>query len=234
MINIITYIIHYTKLVDRRKNLDISLEKLGIRAIYISEYDQEDLSDDIINSFYEWSAEQYSKKLVNLWPGCCPRRLVLPEISCTIKHLEALKQIANGPDNFGLILEDDVVFCDNFNYLFQKSIEGTPDNWDAIFFGSGCGEDFIRKSSDKLRQVNKHCFRASHPSTNCAEAYLIKKETANLIVNSAKPFHMVSDWEIAYQLYKFNSIVYWWVPSLIEQGSKNGMYSSTLDLGQRV
>lgn len=229
-----TYIIHYTKLVDRKKYLDISLTELGINGKYISEYDQEDLSDDLIKNYYEWNAEEYSKKLQNLWFGCHPRPLVLPEISCTIKHLEALKQIANSSDSFGMILEDDVVFCDNFNYYFNKFMEDTPENWDAIFFGSGCGEDFIIKHLDKSKQVSQHCFRPNHPATNCAEAYLIKKETANLIVNSAKPFHMISDWEIAYQLYKFNSVVYWWIPTLVEQGSKNGMYNSTLDLGQRI
>ena len=72
-----------------------------------------------------------------------------------------------------------------------------------------------------------------HPATNCAEGYLIKKDIARTIYNGAKPFHLISDWELAYQLYAANARVYWWHPSLIEQGSKNGMFKSTLDLGQR-
>ena len=44
---------------------------------------------------------------------------------------------------------------------------------------------------------------------------------------------MISDWELAYIFYKLNMNVYWVYPSIAEQGSKNGMYRSTLDLGQR-
>ena len=111
--------------------------------------------------------------------------------------------------------------------------ESDGKNWDAIFVGSGCGFGFQRVKLSSSERVSHNCFLIDHPATNCAEAYLLKKETAKAIIDSVYPFNLISDWELAYQFYKLNHKVYWWCPSLIEQGSKNGMYESTLDIGQR-
>jgi|TARA_R100000008_G_scaffold86135_1_gene78054 GR25 family glycosyltransferase involved in LPS biosynthesis len=230
-----TYIVHYTKLKDRRHYMDLQLDKLGITAEYIEDYDQEDLTPEIINSVYEKSPENYEGKIKGLWneEEFKYRELVLPEISCTIKHFEAVKRVAEDEGEYGFILEDDVVFSKYFNEKFEENLRATPENWDAIFVGSGCGFDFQKFKLSDSERVSPNCFLVGHPATNCAEAYLIKKKTAKAIIDSVYPFNLISDWELAYQFYKLDHKVYWWCPSLIEQGSKNGMYESTLDVGQR-
>jgi hypothetical protein len=94
--------------------------------------------------------------------------------------------------------------------------------------GQGCGYDFISSKIDNLKQISDNLFYVPPPSTNCAEAYLIKKDTAKKIYESIIPFQLVSDWELAYQFYKLNMNVYWSLPSLFYQGSKSGDYNSTL------
>ena len=232
-----TYLVHYTKLKDRKEFVDFQFSKFGISAEVISEYDQEALDPQIINSFYERDAVKYESKIAPLWDTqeFKYRELNIPEISCTIKHFEAIRRASESSADYSLILEDDIVLVDNFSTRLKKELEGTPADWDAIFIGTGCGEWFQEIKLKGLQHVsnNSHCFLMSHPATNCAEGYLIKKNIARTIYNGAKPFHLISDWELAYQLYAANARVYWWHPSLIEQGSKNGMFKSTLDLGQR-
>ena len=229
------YVIHYTKLISRKNFLDVQLSTVGLQGNYITEFDQEDLTPQIVDQFYEKNPQIHDSKIEKLWDPSIHtyRELKIPEISCTIKHFEALRLIAENQEDYGLILEDDVVFREGFVEEFDRCLSLTPNDWDAIFIGAGCGESFQRHKLSESEKVNEHCFLVDHPATNCAEAYLVKKEMADKIYKSAQPFHLISDWELAYQLFKFNAKVYWWAPSLIEQGSKNGRYESTLDLGQR-
>ena len=156
-----------------------------------------------------------------------------PEISCTIKHLIAIKKLSIECENFGLILEDDVLFNSNFNSFYKKYFQETPNDWDAIFLGEGCGVNFQSHKLMESKKVSENSFLMNHPATNCAEAYLLKPQIASKIYESAVPFQLVSDWEIAYQLYKFDAKTYWWYPSIATQGSRTGLYTSTLDSGQR-
>ena len=229
------YVVHYTKLKERKELLDQQLQALGLEPQYITSFDKEDLSHVIVDAFYEKNAEAHDAKIENLWDPTVHtyRELHEAEISCTLKHFEALHQIAQSEDDYGLILEDDVVFSGEFSNSFDKFLSETPSDWDAIFIGAGCGTGFQNIKLKSSKKINDNCFLVDHPATNCAEAYLIKKEMAANIYESAKPFHLISDWELAYQLFKFKANVYWWYPSLIEHGSKNGMYASTLELGQR-
>lgn len=229
------YIIHYTKLKDRYENIHPFLKNCKIPYEFITDYDQETLSDDIIEKYYLSDESLFNNKTNNLWDSNIHKFRVLnkPEISCTIKHLIAIKKLSEECSNFGLILEDDVVFYENFNDRYKYCMSMTPSNWDSIFLGDGCGEHFQTFKLSQSTKINDCCYLINHPATNCAEAYILKPEIAKKIYDSAIPFQLVSDWEIAYQLYKINAKTYWWYPSLATQGSRNGKYQSTLDLGQR-
>jgi GR25 family glycosyltransferase involved in LPS biosynthesis len=232
-----TYLVHYTKLKDRKEFVDFQFSKFGIEAEVITEYDKDDLTPEIINSFYDKNPSKYESKIKPLWDAeeFKYRELNMPEISCTIKHFEAIRRASEAPNDYSLILEDDIVLVEDFSTKFESCLDATPPDWDAIFIGTGCGQWFQEIKLKGLPSVegNPNCFLMDHPATNCAEGYLLKKETAKKIYNGARPFHLISDWELAYQLYSSSAKVYWWHPSLIEQGSKNGMFKSTLDLGQR-
>lgn len=229
------YIVHYSKLTDRYNNIISCLEKTKIPFEFITDYDQEVLTDENLKKLYDPNEFKYNEKIKPLWNFDLHkfRFLNLPEISCTIKHLIAIRKISEECKNFGLILEDDAIFYDNFNTSYKKYINETPTDWDAIFLGEGCGTNFQNQKMLDSKKVSENSYLMSHPATNCAEAYLMKPDIARKIYESAIPFQMISDWEIAYQLYKFDAKTYWWFPSLVSQGSKNGTYKSTLDLGQR-
>ena len=235
------YVVHYTKLKDRYANIEKQRESLNISnpVTYISEFDQEELTDDVLNKYYNNSKEKYEDKVRPLWDVDVHsyRELNKPELSCTIKHIEAVGEIAKNCKEHGLILEDDAVFKTDFISSFNNFLSITPEDWDVILMGEGCGNCFINDKVSNLephsKDGDKSVFKMPHPATNCAEAYLIKSEAAKNVYKSSIPFNLVSDWELGYQFFKFNLNVYWWLPSLVLQGSKTGQYSSTLDQGQR-
>ena len=220
------YVIHYSKLRDRKERLESQFKHLGIDVEYITEFDQEDLNDELIDSYYDSSKEAYDKKIHPTYGyRSTPHRILnKAEISCTLKHRLGIQKIAEECDDYGLIFEDDVVFVENFVDNFNDFLESTPDDWDAIFMGSCAG---LRVPSQLIKK-NINSYKVDHPASKGGDSYLIKKELAKNIFETMDKFVTISDWELSYQLKLHNANVYWWEPPLVAQGSELGIYKSTL------
>jgi GR25 family glycosyltransferase involved in LPS biosynthesis len=220
-----------------RKNKIIEIFKdVPIKYEFIEEHDKDDFTKETVDQFYKPDKNIFEHKIETAFnPPKWDlkenwfRILNDAEISCTIKHICALKKVSEQQDDFCLIVEDDILpsFEDPFDKI-DSIIKQAPKDWDAIFLGEGCGYDFISSKKTYLKQISNNLFYALPPSTNCAEAYLIKKHTAQKIYESIIPFQLVSDWELAYQFCALNMNVYWSLPPIFHQGSKNGKYISTL------
>lgn len=223
------YIVHYTKLKERKDNLIKFLEKVNVPYEFIEDYDQEDLSY-VKEKFYNSDVSEYNRKIEiyqqTRYGSPNFRFLSDPEISCTIKHILAIKKLSEECE-VGLILEDDAIpYSDNFLIDANRSLENAPEDWGAIFIGNGCGDEFINQKSKY--QVTENLFKVSHPATNCAEAYIMNKKSAEKVWINMLPFQQISDWELACCYWTQNIDVYWRLPSLLYQGSISGKYKSTL------
>jgi len=222
------YIIHYTKLTERKERILSSLEKQGVPYEFITEYDQEDL-EYVKKNYYNEDKEEYEKKIKTyekLYGKLPFKPLNDAEISCTIKHILAIKKVSEECSSAGLILEDDAIaYYDNFLFETERSM-GCYDNWGCIFLGQGIGDSFI--GSKEKENIAENLYRVHHPATNCAEAFVIKKEVAKLVYKTILPFQQISDWEMACNFDMNNIDICWRLPSLFYQGSKSGEYKSTL------
>ena len=122
------YVLHYTKLKERRENIEKSLNHFGIDYELVTAFDQEDLSEEVIDEWYDANEEVYNSKIDPLWGAEQNpfRKLNLAEISCTIKHYLCIKKVPENCSNYGLILEDDVFFVENFpekfNYFLSETL----------------------------------------------------------------------------------------------------------------
>jgi len=226
------FIVHYTKLKERKSNILSYINKFNTPYSFIEDYDQEVLNQDILSKFYLPEKIHWDNKVSPIWDVLTHsfRHLNIAEISCTIKHLLAVKRVAEECTTAGLILEDDCMpISENFYEQMLELIRKLPSDWDVIFFGEGCGNAFIDRniSSRNLERKDGYC-KAVHPATNCAEAYLVKANVAEKLYKESLPFQLVSDWELASSFYKLNLNIYWAVPPIFNQGSKNGTFDSTL------
>ena len=219
------YIIHYTRLTSRKDEILRLLKDINIPYEFITEFDRDDFTDDILKKYYDPDPIKYRNKSI-LWGYENEFRILNnAEISSTIKHITALDKISKECDVCGLILEDDIVplfidFLEELNNSINES-----DNWDVIYFGKGIGDDFI-KSKTKTK-ISENLYLINHPASNCGESYCVRKEAARKIVNSVIPFQNVSDWEFAHSYYINNLNIVWRLPSIFDQGSKNGIYKSS-------
>ncbi len=224
------YIIHYTKLTDRKKYIENLFSNLNITYEFIEEYDKENLDEALIKSFYEENMEKHDNK-VSLWGNKANEfyELTLPEISCSIKHIHALKKIQSGNFDFSLILEDDAIpknkgFIDEIFKLIEINR-----SWDVMFIGEGMGKSYKNKKIGLRRYLPfKKIYKIKHPATNCLEAYIVKKSCVDEILNDLLPINLVIDWELAYQFYIKKLNIFWSKKSLFFQGSKNNIYKSEL------
>jgi GR25 family glycosyltransferase involved in LPS biosynthesis len=222
MINIKdVYVVHYTKLEERRRKIISQFDGIVDNMVYITDYDQENLSDEVLDKFYKYSVDDWNRKVSDLWDlyQHQPRILNIAEISCTIKHIEAIDMVAKNGD--ALIIEDDLIIKENFVEYFNFMIESLPDDWDVIMVGTGC------EMTAKI-ETGKILYKMPHPATRCLDSYLISQSAAQKIISTIKPFQLVSDWEVAYHMYLHNLNVYWLEPSPCFQGSEKGVYKSTL------
>ena len=195
---------------------------------YITEYDQEDLATTNLNDFYLDDEATYLKKS-KLWSqDNAYRRLNNAEISCTLKHFEAIKRSSESNHEVSLIIEDDVLIFSKFFKSKLKKVLRLDSDWDLLFIGQGISKNFILKNINKKGELKSKLYEVEHPATNCAESYLIKKNAAKKIFKNMLPFNMISDWELAFQIYDLNLKVKWLYPPIFYQGSKSGKYKSEL------
>ena len=224
------HIIHYTKLIDRKKFLDLIFLKENLKVNYILDHDREDLN--YANSLYNYQKDQdnFLFKIKELWKIDSEEFRILSdgELSCYFKHLEALKKISESENSIGLILEDDVIPQKSIkNNLLKISKRFSNSNWDVLFLGLGSGKKFIKKNS-RRDLFNINYLMPQHPASNCAEAYMVKKDAAQILLNELSTFNLSYDWELAYKMYKRNLNVRWLFPPLFRQGSQDSTYRSEL------
>jgi GR25 family glycosyltransferase involved in LPS biosynthesis len=113
-----TFIIHYSKLFDRKKHMLQEFQKQNIiNYEFVEKYNKEDLHESdklLFDPFLKHSM-----------------------ISIINKTFYVYQQIVEKYDS-ALILEDDVVLCDNFTDILNKYINELPENYDMLFIGNGC------------------------------------------------------------------------------------------------
>ena len=157
-----TFVIHYTKLVDRKANLLDQYDKTLFDLNFVEEFDAESLSDDLLKEFYDKSYEKFNKK-VEIWKSNKASYYVMnkAEISCTIKHIKALQYVAKSKEPYSLIIEDDAIPINNRKFYKQFFKLSEQQDWDAIFFGQGMGKDFIKKILKKKLSSEKSLYKSN-------------------------------------------------------------------------
>jgi glycosyl transferase family 25 len=209
------FVIHYTKLIERRKNMVMQLIMNDLDAEFVTQYDKEKIPPDQMKKF---------------------KSNFIPELtSLFLKHLYCYQEIANNYE-YALILEDDAIFSQNFNEKLNSYIKQLPNDWDMLFIGDGCR---LHIPYETVKNSNTNIFKkcleptrwGGNGATRCTDSYILSKKCAISILNEINQegyqFDCALDWwmnELCRKL-KFN--IYWAEPTIVTQGSCNGMFNSS-------
>ena len=112
-------------------------------------------------------------------------QLTLGAIGCYLSHTNIWKDIINSNIDSALILEDDIIIPNNFNYLLNDNIKYIPDDYDIILLGCNC-LDCIKYN--KYRKVNR--FWLTH-------SYIITKKCIVKIYDKMFPVKQQIDSELS-------------------------------------
>jgi GR25 family glycosyltransferase involved in LPS biosynthesis len=211
------YVVHEASLDERRARLESALAAEGIVA------------DWVIGPAAPSSDRRYYRPSRWLWrrrTGATERipfrRLTVGEISVGIKHVEALRRIATGDSDRGLILEDDAVFEEGFAARCDELFDELPLDADVVFLGEA--------NNLRIPDVHpgQHFYRKENPATKGLDSYLVRRAAAAAVYPTILPFALPIDWELNYQLWRHGLVTYWLEPPLVRQGSEIGLYPSSL------
>jgi GR25 family glycosyltransferase involved in LPS biosynthesis len=211
------FVMHYTKLTNRKKHILCQFHKYNITNYeFIEVFDQEVLTEAEINLFIE---NQKKSK-----------------ISLFMKHFHTYKEIAQKYDN-ALILEDDVIFSENFMEVLSKYLTQLPEDYDMLFIGDGCNLHIQNHDLIPNKNIYEKCLYYTNwgggGATRCTDSYIISKKCAINFVEglsnlNAKIDHDGIDWWINNAARDFQLKSYWAEPTIVTQGSQNETYESSV------
>jgi len=201
------YVIHYTKLVERKKHILSELKKwdIGIPVEIFEPYDQEEISQlDIIDHFDMMAFRARHA-----------REMKRGEISLCTKYKKILQKIASEDEGeYFLILEDDVIFKEEplsyINNLIAKC-ETEKIQFDCIFMG----EAALRVGD------NRNIFeKKPYPSTNGLCTVLYTRSAIERLAESLENRKITQpmDWEFNDRFRDLGFEVYW-AKAITEHGS---------------
>lgn len=237
-----TFIIHYTRMSERKIAIQSQLVTNGLRAEYIEDFDGDDLTSENISKYYDpspalWEStigiskavfvensqfheykKSWSENIVESDISWLNFRKLSPGlISCGIKHFLAYEKIVINDLEYALIIEDDSIFDEKFATKVTKAIRRLPEKWDFLFLGDGCN---FRAPG---RRWYKSLYYMDPPRSKSTDCYLISNRAARILLEKGKPFALPIGWLIQSIMQRENLICYWCDPPLSIQGSQSGV-----------
>lgn len=198
------YICHYTKYTERKKYIQGQLDKLKLNPNnihFIEEFDAGDYDPKINKKTFLNLDEKDNFNIAkekSSWYArkAQPRNLRDSEKSLALKHLKALKQVKDSDNDYGLIIEDDCYFCDDFLKKLELVIKNLPNNW-CVYSANSTINMLNKKGLNKIIENNNYVVRRKNPSTAGTVSYLIKKNCAARVYYDIKKNRISwpMDWE---------------------------------------
>ena len=168
---------------------------------------------------------------INIVLDLKPRELYPAELSNSLKHLYALREIKklNSP---ALVLEDDVMLKENTLELIKQAFELCTESFDYVDLGGGCD---LAPSEDELSINNYRNFSLlSIPRTRTTAGYMISPRAAAMLAEGMTPFIMPTGWQFNYIFQKHNFKVAWSDPPAFIHGSESESYQTSIQGIQNI
>lgn len=206
------YVAHYRPLCDRKTYIDNIFQYYGIPITYITEYDKEEINQNVMRAYYNPSAWKSHLQESNYYDANIPFRSLRPaEISLCIKFSKFLDLIQS-QSKYSMWLEDDVILCEDWKNTFSRYLEKLDNNWDMIFWGDSYN------LKDGL-SPDMYFYTMIPPRSKCSESILINPRSYLKIKECITPFSLPLDFSLTRVCGKLGLRVYWAEPPIFLQGS---------------
>lgn len=188
------FIIHYKPLIQRKQYLLNEFQKYNFKNFeFIESFQRETVDMNELNSFFT-----------------NPEKLNHTQKCITAAHIDVYKKIVENNIQNAIIIEDDVIFQNNFDNKLFEYLKCIPEDYDMalINFYSHC-----RITNPVEGQI---WYSSKYTKTVCG--YIITKSCCEKILGTL-PFKEQIDWELNNTISTQNLKCYWCHPELLIHGS---------------
>jgi GR25 family glycosyltransferase involved in LPS biosynthesis len=215
------YCVHYDKLTERKRYI----ESTQVRHCKFITGQYEHVEQ---YPLYNPNENLWHERCDNIYNGILEkpphfRKLKIGDLACANKHLECLS-LGWLSYNMFMVVEDDII---QHRDLFEPLDEliSLRDNWDVAIIG-GAFHHEVAKTKDLL---SPNILVKNHPATNTVCAYVIKHNSAKMLLDAIlkNKFVLPIDYEYNYWFKKLDFRVVHYVPYVFQEGSSAGYYKGT-------
>src|ERR1043166_1792436 len=151
------YVIHVARFTHRAAHMKEHLGLFGIPFEFVLPYDADALEPQTLTHY--------------LTPG---GRLIARDLSCILKHMEAMRRVAANNHRLALVLEDDVILNENFNEKLTAIIEEAGTFQPPFTIQIGCANNMYVPKAQLQR--GRRLYPANQ--VRATDSYLINAEAA--------------------------------------------------------
>jgi glycosyl transferase, family 25 len=203
------YVINVKVFAERLRSILTQLERFGLQAEIIHEWDPEDITEAVAAQWF------------------VPGALRTPQRSCALKHVAALQRISARRQRHALVLEDDALLSADFARGVERALiesaNYSPES--VIFIGSG-GNFYTPRSQ---REPGRSLYPGARG--RFTDSYIIGCSAAE------KRLAWIARNRISQSIdNQFETIdraegitILWLEDPVVEQGSKNGRFVTAID-----
>lgn len=222
------FIVHYKKLTERKKYLVDKLTEYGFEYEFIENFERELISE--FDTLYYNNEELWYDRVSGNYNSLPDYRdLRESEICNSLSHISALKKVVENNLEYAIVLEDDVIFKDDFKEKIDDIINRTPKDLDVMFFGTSYSMiQLDSATSDISVKICENIWKKIPGITRTVDAYIVSNKGAKILTDQIKEIVLPFDFELTYFFRKLKMNIYWYDPGFVYQGSQTGHYNSSI------
>jgi glycosyl transferase family 25 len=202
-------VINVKHFVERRRHVEAQLARFGLHGDFIHDFDSDEITEELDRRWFAGGELNRGQK------------------SCALKHIAALRRIVERGWQRCLVLEDDVVLADDFPEGVRAALAETRDQPHPYVIYLGAGGNFYTPASQRKPG------RRIYPATKgrFADSYIIGVEEAATRLASIEAHPMTKPIDVVFEsVDRAAGIRFLWLEDpVVEQGSKLGMFRTSLE-----
>jgi glycosyl transferase family 25 len=202
-------IVNARHFVERRCHVEAQLVRFGLRGTFIHDFDAGDITGELDRRYFAGNEVSAGQK------------------SCALKHVAALKRIAEHGWQHCLVLEDDVVLADGFVEGVRVALAETRDMPHPFVIYLGAGGNFYTPASQ--REPGRRVYPAD--KGRFTDSYIVGAEEARLRLAMIEAEPMRKPIDVVFDVVDRRAGIrfLWLEDPVVEQGSKLGIFRSSLE-----
>ena len=202
-------VINVKSFVERRQHVEAQLARFNLRGDFIHDFDADEITDELDRRWFEGD------------------RLNRGQKSCALKHIVVLQQVIARSWQRCLVLEDDVVLADGFPEGIRAALAETSDQPHPFVIYIGAGGNFYTPASQ--REPGRRIYPAA--KGRFTDSYIIGKQEAALRLARIEAQPMTKPIDVEFEnIDRAEGIRFLWLEDpVVEQGSKLGMFRTSLE-----